>query len=614
MNSRNRTVKTLHIISRELRKKGFPKVKTETCYDGKSIRLSGKVQTWQQKIEAGYIAASHSQKFKGIVNDIAAESVHEPLFPSPGSREFDETLDGLSYDVVIIGAGVIGCFIARELARYELSVAVLEKETDAAMHASGRNDGMIHPGFAPKPGTLRAKYNSKGNSMYPAIAEELDIEYRQPGSILLFSSSWMRLLAPVLRYRCKRNGVAGNYRYLTRMQVQNLEPHVTYRQKGGFYFPTAGIVSPFQVTIACAEHAVQNGAVFHRSTCVTGFKSLKRKNKRQITGIITNHGIISANVVINAAGIWADYIAGMADDQFFSIHGRKGTDAILDKKTSRYQKHIMAMPSLLKTAGNHIHSKGGGIVVCIEGNTLLGPTAEEVPDREDYSTHKNEFRKLEQHLSLNTRLKKSDIINYYSGVRAATWKEDFIVEKSERVPNLVHAAGIQSPGLASAPAIAIDICKMVLEILSTGRVEKVEKTDPIPLKQNFIPCRQHPPVLKLLSNDEKKALIRKNPLYGNIICRCEEISEGEVRDALHSSLPAVTIDGIKRRTRAGTGRCHGGFCLSKVLEIISSETGIPKSQITRKGGDSRIIIREISQTLSSENKKDTEEREGLYGD
>jgi len=232
----------------------------------------------------------------------------------------------------------------------------------------------------------------------------------------------------------------------------------------------------------------------------------------------------------------------------------------------------------------------------------LGPTVEEIPDREDYSTHKNEFIKLEKHLSLNTRLKKSDIINYYSGVRAATWKEDFIVEKSERIPNLVHAAGIQSPGLASAPAIAVDIRKMVLDILSTERVEKVGKTDPIPLKQNYIPSRQHLPVLKLLSDDEKKALIRKDPLYGNIICRCEEISEGEVRDALHSSLPAVTIDGIKRRTRAGTGRCHGGFCLSNVLEIISIETGIPQSQITRKGGDSRIIIRDIGG------------KEGRYGD
>ncbi|EFW39049.1 [2Fe-2S]-binding domain protein [Treponema phagedenis F0421] len=330
-----------------------------------------------------------------------------------------------------------------------------------------------------------------------------------------------------------------------------------------------------QVTIAYAENAAQNGVEFFLNTAATGMI----KNGNAISQIITNRGTCNASLVINAAGFWADVVAGFAGDRFFSIHGRKGTDAILDKRLNGAQKTSAAMPDLLKLRKGH--SKGGGIMPCIEGNVLIGPNAFEVMDREDFSTSAESLTEIKKHLSLNSKVSPADIITYYSGVRACTWEEDFIVEASERVENLVHAAGIQSQGFASAPAIAEDVTQIAVDIL--------KKKIKVELNKNFNPNRKHIQAVAELSSTERQKLIEKDPLYGKIICRCEQISEGEIWDAVNNPLGVLTLNGIKRRVRAGAGRCHGGFCTPHVLKIIAEEKNAPIESITKKGGCSQIV-------------------------
>ncbi|MBI9106092.1 MAG: NAD(P)/FAD-dependent oxidoreductase [Spirochaetales bacterium] len=576
-----RAERELKRVRRKLKKKNLKAVNVEAA--GKSIRLSGSAGNWDERVRAGYIAAGHG--FKGVINDITVDGITEPEMSLP--LVSDEMLDGREFDAVIVGGGVVGCAIARELSKMNISIVILEKEADLAMQASGRNDGMIHPGFAASPGTKKAHYNIRGNRMYTELSKQLDFELKRPGSIILFKTAWYKLLLPIFKARCRKNGVEGSWRSLSAKEVRRVEPNVSPSQKGGFILPSAGIVSPYRVTIALAENAVENGAEVFLNTVVRDLESADGK----ITGVVTNRGTLRCGLVINAAGVWADKLAEMAGDRFFSIHGRKGTDAILDRSCAPLQRHIVGMPSLLGTKNSH--SKGGGIVLCVEGNILLGPTAEEVPDREDYSTEPESFNNLLKQLYLNTRLNSSMIINYYSGVRAASWDEDFIIEPSEKVSNLIHVAAIQSPGLASAPAIAEDVAQMAVRALTSAGVRVLPRAD-------FNPIRRGIPAVKDLTAEARTALIKEDPAYGEILCRCEEVSRGEIRDALLSKVPATTIDGVKRRVRAGAGRCHGGFCLPRVIQAMASELGVQVTDITKKGGDSAILIGETKEEAARE--------------
>jgi glycerol-3-phosphate dehydrogenase len=565
----------------KLRKNNLRNV--NAAISGKSISLTGEVESWDEKVIAGYAAAGRG--FKGVINDVTVKGIEEPEMTMPSVD--DDLLEGRSFDVVIVGGGVVGCAIARELSKQDLSIVLLEKESDLAMQASGRNDGMIHPGFAASPGTKKAEYNIRGNRMYTELASQLDFDLKRPGSIILFKTWWYKLLIPIFKSRCRKNGVDGQCRGLSSEEVQKIEPNVSPNQRGGFILPSAGIVSPYRVTIAMAENAAENGAEIFLNTAVTGFVV----NSRGIESVKTNRGTLGCTVLINAAGVWADKLAEMAGDRFFSIHGRKGTDAILDRSCEPLQRHITGMPSLL--GAKNSHSKGGGIVLCVEGNLLLGPTAEEVPDREDFSTDRETFGELLEQLNLNTELKSSHIINYYSGVRAASWDEDFIIETSEKVSNLIYAAAIQSPGLASAPAIAEDVAAMAVDVLTAAGVEVMPRAD-------FNPVRRDIPSVKALSAEVRSELIRKDPSYGEIMCRCEEISRGEIRDALGSKVPATTVDGVKRRVRAGAGRCHGGFCLPRVIQLMAEELDIPVTEITKKGDGSGILLCETKEEAASE--------------
>ena len=560
----------LELVAKGLKKLGLTGVYPREWRS--SIVLEGEVDSWQGYIDAGYAAAGKG--YKGVVNDLRVpglEPLGEYLPPCQGGD-----LAGKSYDVVIIGGGVIGCAVARELTRWDLRVALLEKEDDVAKQASSRNNGMIHPGLAAPSGSKKHSYNIRGNRMYTEAAKELGFELQRCGSTVMMEKSYYSLALPLVRYKALKKGVEG-MDILSRREVVRREPNATDMQRGGVFLPSTGVVAPYKVTVAYAENAVENGADLHLNTVVLGFEM----EHGGIVGIKTNRGLVRAGVVINAAGVWADKIAGFADDRFFSIHGRKGTIAIVDKAMGPTQTGVLALPRL----GVNSHTKGGGLNPTVEGNLLLGPTAIEVLQREDWSTSAEEMEfLLSRHLHLNKRLKPRDIITYFAGVRACTFDEDFIIEPSEHVSNLVHAAGIQSPGLASAPAIAQDVGAMTVEILQKNREVKVNPA--------FNPLRRLTPQLAKLSFPERGEIIRKDPAYGKIVCRCEVISEGEIIDAIHSAVPATSVDAVKRRVRAGMGRCQGGFCTPALLEILARETGKKAVEVTKGRPGSNLLAGE----------------------
>jgi glycerol-3-phosphate dehydrogenase len=541
-----------------------------------SIVIEGSVNSWQEVISAGKLASKLG--YKGVVNKLQVKNLEMPQMKLPELK--DHYLDNKKYDVVVIGAGIIGSSIARELSKWKLSVLVLEKESDIAMQTSSRNDGMIHPGIEPKPSSKKALFNIQGNELYTKITKELDVPFQRNGSNILFNKSAVRLAYPILKARAKKNGVIG-MNFLTSDEIRKLEPNIVDGVACALHFNSTGVLSPYKMTVAYAENAAMNGVEFSLNTAVLSMEKYDGK----IFSITTNRGKLYPKLVINAAGVFSDEIAAMAGDQFFTIHPRKGEVLFLDKKAGRLLNSVVAMPPLNIAKGN---TKGGGLVKTIDGNILVGPDAYEQPFKEDYSSNKvNMDALMKKHLPLIPLLKPNDVITYCAGTRAATYEEDFIVEKSEYVENLIHAAGIQSPGLASAPAIALEIEKLSIEVLkSNGSDMDVIK------KNTWNPFRKSIPDLSQLPFEERSKLIKIRPDYGIIVCRCEEISKGEIVDAVNSIIPATTVDGIKRRVRAGMGRCQGGFCLPLVMEIMAEANSVDMLSITKKGNNSNILLNE----------------------
>ena len=538
-----------------------------------SIVLSGRVSSWDQVILAGKLAANKG--YKGVVNRIEVENLIIPEIKKPLIQ--DKSLEGEKVDVLIIGGGIIGCAIGRELSKWDIKVLLLDKEDDVAMHASSRNDGMVHPGIASKLGSKKSIFNVRGNSLYPKVAEELQVEIDKCGSIIAFDKRWVKLAVPIIMQKAKKAGIS-EVSYLNKRDLNLKEPNINDKIEGAVLFGSAAVVSPYKMTVAYAENAIDNGMEISLNTIV---KSIEREVD-SIVSVTTNRGRIYPNIVINAAGVYADIIADMAQDQFFTIHPRKGEIVLLDKKKGEFINSIIAKPNTSLRKGN---TKGGGIIKTIDGNILVGPDAYEQPFKEDYSTNRENIDKiLSTHLPLIKGISPSDVITYCAGTRAATYEEDFIIEKSEYLKNMIYAAGIQSPGFASAPAIAEEIERITIENLC--KVMKVRK------KEMWNSRRRGIPDLNKLGFEERSKLIKERPDYGEIVCRCEEISRGEIVDAIKSPLPVKTVDGIKRRVRAGMGRCQGGFCMPLVMEIIKEETGQEMQAITKKGKDSNIVFDE----------------------
>ncbi len=537
--------------------------------DDKVVFLSGEVDNWAQVVAAGHIAGK-KRGVKGVVNDITVKGKNilrknKTSLIQKGKRigMVDEK------DVIIIGGGIIGCGIARELSKYNLKVNLIEKEADVSEGASKANNGMIHPGNAVKPGTLKAKLNVRGNAMYPNWAKELGFDFKRTGSLIIAYSKKERLLLKLIYGVGKINGVP-DMKNLSGDKVMEMEPTICKKPLMGLYSPTTAYVDGYEVTAALAENAAMNGVDFYLNTQVVDVLTEDGKVK----GVITDRGIFKGKYVINCAGIYADEISEMAGDRFFTLHPRRGCLIIFDKS----KLGVNRSTGVINVSNRNKQSKGGGPQQTIAGNALWGPSATEIPNKDDKSVTKEEFEySFNTGFKVNPNLSKSDVITYFSGIRASSYNEDFIIGMSDKVEGFINVAAIQSPGLASAPAIAEMVENIILE---HGKIKK---------NPNFNPIRKPPIKFRDLSFEEQDALIKENPMYGHVVCRCETITEAEIVNAIHGPIPATTVDAVKRRTRSGMGRCQGGFCGPKILNILSRELGVDITKITLKGDESYII-------------------------
>lgn len=534
--------------------------------------VSGELWSWDEIVEACRMCVDRKSG-RHVVNDIRLKGVEMPEMRVPGFQ--DEVLEGDRPDVLIIGGGISGASIARELSKWKLSILLVEKEADLAVQASGRNDGEVHPGIDLGRGTLKQHYVVAGNRMFGRVCRELGVPFKRCGQYVGFTNWWM---FPFIRvYVRQRRRVCGvtDTRILGRRDLLRREKNLNPDFKFAMYNPSAGSVCPYGLTIAYAENAVENGARVSLDTAVLDMKV----ERGHIQSVHTNRGTIYPSLVINAAGVFAEDVATMAGDRFYSIHPRKGTNSILDKKAGTLVKGIASIKLLNRGAS---HTKGGGLVHTVHDNLLVGPDAVETYEKENFATEQKSIDAIFEKQKLTAKeLNEQDIITYFTGVRPATFEEDFIIERGHRTRNLIHCAGIQSPGLTTAPAVALDIERLAVRILSKQR--KVEPN------REFCPVRKKSPVLRELDKEEQNRLINENPDYGEIVCRCEEISKGEILDALRSPICVPTVDGIKKRVRPGMGRCQGGFCMPLVVKIISEYMRIPEEEVRKAGFGSEIL-------------------------
>lgn len=469
------------------------------------------------------------------------------------------------YDVAVVGAGVIGSLTARELSRYNIKVALVEKCNDMAMGTSKANSAIVHAGFDAKPGTLKAKLNVEGTALMPSLCETLHVPFKPVGSLVVaFSDEEMDTVKELLD-RGNANNVPGLEIY-DKAKLKEEEPTISDEAKGALWAPSAGIVCPYELTIAAAENAAINGTEFIRNFEV---KSIDFDG--EVFTISNGTDTIKAKYIINAAGVYCDEIAALIGDNSIHTTPRKGEYMLCDKSIGSLAKHtIFQCPSKM----------GKGILVTptVDGNLLLGPSALDIEDKEDVTTTADTLAEILEIAKKSVPvLTTREVITSFAGLRAHCDKDDFIIEKSEKNAQFINVAGIESPGLSSAPAIALYVKDIVM-----AEIKAEEKAD-------FNPTREEPVRFRHMSNEERKALIEKNPAYGRIICRCETITEGEIIDAIKAPAGARDVDGVKRRTRAGMGRCQGGFCGSKVVELLAQELGVEINEITKFGGNSKIL-------------------------
>ena len=552
--------------------------------EGRIIRVYGHLSRWEDIVAACSMCVVKKPGMH-VVNDIVLDGVTMPKMRVPKAQ--DQTLEGARPDVLIIGGGISGVTIARELTRWKLDILLVDKEADFAMQASGRNDGEVHPGVDLNKGSLKQKYVVRGNRMFDRICKELDVPFDRCGQYVGFTS---RFLYPIMMaYAWQRKYICGvrDTQILSQKELRQREPELNPEFKFAMFNPSAGCVWPYGLTIAYGENAAANGAKISLNTAVF---DMDVKNGK-IQSVHTNRGRIYPKLIINAAGVFSEDIAAMAGDRFFSIHPRKGTNSILDKKAGHIVKGIASIKTLTHNAA---HTKGGGLLHTVHDNVLVGPNAIETYEKENFATEQESIDRVFEKQKLTAAgLSQQDIITYFTGVRPATFEEDFIIEKGRKTHNLIHCAGIQSPGLTTAPAVAVDVARMA--------VSELRKTQKVYQNKRFNPIRRGVPVLREMSKEERNRRIQSNPDYGVIVCRCEEISKGEILDALNSPVPVPTVDGIKKRVRPGMGRCQGGFCMPLVTQIISEYMHKPVENVRKAGADSVISYGETKHPVEEGN-------------
>ncbi len=470
------------------------------------------------------------------------------------------------YDVIIIGAGVSGAATARELSRYKVNACVIEKEEDVCCGTSKANSAIVHAGYDAATGSLMAKLNVRGNQMMEQLAKDLDFPFKKNGSLVVCLHEEDMSNLQALYDRGVANGVK-DLRILNREELRAMEPNISDDAYAALYAPTAGIVCPFNLNIAMAENACVNGVEFKFDTEVTGLHPIEGG-----WAIETNQGSFETKYVVNAAGVYADRLHNMVSAKKIHITPRRGDYCLLDKTAGDLvSKTIFALPGKF----------GKGILVAptVHGNLILGPTALDIEDKEGTNTTREGLDQVIAKCGMNVKnIPMRSVITSFAGLRAHEDGHEFLIGELEDAKGFIDCAGIESPGLTSSPAIG----EMVAEILR----EKLN----LEKNENFVATRKGVLDPDSLSKEERIELIRKNPAYGNIICRCEMITEGEILDAIHRPLGAKSLDGVKRRTRAGMGRCQAGFCSPRTMEILARERHVSMFDITKSGGESKIVV------------------------
>lgn len=470
------------------------------------------------------------------------------------------------YDVAVIGAGVVGASIFRELTSYNVKTVIIEKENDVSMGTSKANSAIVHAGYDPENGTQMAKLNVEGSQMFEKICSELSVPYKKNGSLIIgFDDDDMQEINRLYENGTK-NKVAG-LKVLNSEEARKLEPNLSEDVKGALLAASGAIVGPFELTIALVENGLDNGGDIKLSAEVSKIE----KTEKGFRISFKNGESVEAEYVINAAGLFADKIHNMIAEPSFEIHPRRGEYYVMDKSQGKLFSHtIFQCPS----------KKGKGVLVTptVHGNLLVGPSSEDIDDVENMKTTLcglDDVRRIAE--------RTTKVINYreeirnFSGLRAMSDRDDFIIEETKDVPNFFDVAGIKSPGLSSAPAIAVHVVKMLQD---KGLCQEENKS--------FNPVRKQTYFMEL-SEQEKDELIKKDPSFGRIICRCESITEGEILECIHRTLGATTVDGVKRRCRPGMGRCQGGFCGPRVQEILSRELNKDITDIVQERSGSYIL-------------------------
>lgn len=466
-------------------------------------------------------------------------------------------------DLLIIGAGVVGAALARELSRYQLRVLLVEKEVDVSFGTSKSNSGIVHSGIHDHPGTLKARLCVKGNQLYPELAADLNVLYKQNGTLVVARDPSELPVLEALYNQGLANGVKG-VTFLKRDVLLRLEPNLAPTLEAGLLVQSGGIVVPFDLVFALVENATANGVQLSVSTMVE-----KIDLGTDSFLVHTNRGIIKTRYIVNAAGLQSAVIARLIGDDSFNIYPRKGEEYLLDRKLEGFvRRTIFPLPSP--------ESKGILVIPTVEGNIMLGPTAYRTSSFADLSTSASGWEEIFNYTSkLAPGIRPSDLITSFSGLRAAEANGEFIIKPSQKASRFIHAAGIESPGLTAAPAIAIEIREMLQE---NGL-----KLQP---NRHFNPIR---PLIRFrqLNEEQQRQLIEKDSDYAKIVCRCETITEGEIRDAIRRG--ANTLDGVKLRTRSGMGRCQGGFCTPRILELLMAELGIIPEKVSKNGPGSELM-------------------------